>query len=609
MDFGIAKLVTSATQLTQTGFGIGTPAYMSPEQAQGLAEVGPEADIYALSVVLFELLTGRVPFDADTPVAVILKSIKDPLPMPRALSPDISEAIQAVIIKGTAKSPADRYTTVAELSVALEAALNESAREAAARTTLLRNAPTERLDEAAALAIRGGRFGWIAGVAAAVVLTTAAYFWIAREGVSPTPVPQPAVVQAPVASEEATVVASTTASVIDAGVLAFDRPVAGQIDHSGQRVDYAFDGIAGESVYFDHVRTTAGTRFVLIAPDGARMFETTSDHGPQALLQSGRYRLSAEAQGDARTEFEFTMWRLAEPAIDGGTIAPNVLIEGHTDLPGQIEQFRIDGKAGQQLTFVLDQASEVTDFRLVDPNGNRQIFTSDRDEGPIKLPRTGLYTLIADPRFDKPSRFEFTLRSPVKGRGDREPIATAGTAPATDKAATSVAGKATVPETVTPPKSTALGAPVVVTAAPSEPPQVEPQTVTAKRPGDDQAAPAAAPSSGGGLNQVTKGVTTQSDLLKLFGGPNLATVDPQGRDTWVYERTVTQTETRSATNAAAGGVDFSAFWSVGEASASASKSQTATTLSSGSSVHTVTVIVTFAPNRTVLDYTIKANYF
>jgi hypothetical protein len=118
-----------------------------------------------------------------------------------------------------------------------------------------------------------------------------------------------------------------------------------------------------------------------------------------------------------------------------------------------------------------------------------------------------------------------------------------------------------------------------------------------------------APAAAGGLPQVVKGVTTQADLIKLFGGPNLTSVDPQGRQTWVYERTVTQTDARSATHSASGNVDFSVFWGGGQAGAGASASQSATTLSHGSTIRTVTVVVSFAPDRTVADYTVKANYF
>ena len=108
MDFGIAKLLTAETALTQTGVGIGTPAYMSPEQAQGL-EVTAASDLYSLIIVLFEMLTGEQPYRAETPIASILRVINEPLPRLRTLVPGANERLESVIIKGTAKSPGDRY--------------------------------------------------------------------------------------------------------------------------------------------------------------------------------------------------------------------------------------------------------------------------------------------------------------------------------------------------------------------------------------------------------------------------------------------------------------------------------------------------------------------
>jgi tRNA A-37 threonylcarbamoyl transferase component Bud32/TolB-like protein/Tfp pilus assembly protein PilF len=125
MDFGIAKLLNAESGITQKGFGIGTPAYIAPEQATALAEVGPAADIYSLSVVLYEMLTGTVPFAAETPMAVMLKAINEPLPLPRSLSPDISDGLQQVILKGTAKEPNDRFHSAHELRDALQAVLDE----------------------------------------------------------------------------------------------------------------------------------------------------------------------------------------------------------------------------------------------------------------------------------------------------------------------------------------------------------------------------------------------------------------------------------------------------------------------------------------------------
>ena len=123
MDFGIAKLITSDAKLTQTGHLIGTPAYMAPEQSKAL-DVGPPTDIYALSVVLFEMLTGHTPFEADTPMAVVLKSLSDPMPMPRSFNAKISEELQGVILKGTAKDMKDRYQSAMEFSAALDRAMD-----------------------------------------------------------------------------------------------------------------------------------------------------------------------------------------------------------------------------------------------------------------------------------------------------------------------------------------------------------------------------------------------------------------------------------------------------------------------------------------------------
>jgi hypothetical protein len=120
-DFGIARIV-GGTQYTATGAILGTPAYMSPEQGQG--QGGDErSDVYALGVILYEMVAGRVPFDADTPLAVIYKHISDPLPLPRHLNPALPEAVEQVILKALAKRPEDRYQRVADMAQALADAL------------------------------------------------------------------------------------------------------------------------------------------------------------------------------------------------------------------------------------------------------------------------------------------------------------------------------------------------------------------------------------------------------------------------------------------------------------------------------------------------------
>jgi ligand-binding sensor domain-containing protein len=123
-DFGIAKLVAETAQFTASGAIIGTPAYMAPEQ--GMAEpVDHRCDIYALGVVLYELVTGRVPYEAETPLAVMLKHINDPLPLPRQLRPGLPEAVERVILKAMAKSPDDRFQSAREMIEALRTAVAE----------------------------------------------------------------------------------------------------------------------------------------------------------------------------------------------------------------------------------------------------------------------------------------------------------------------------------------------------------------------------------------------------------------------------------------------------------------------------------------------------
>jgi ligand-binding sensor domain-containing protein len=120
-DFGIAKLLETDSSFTGTGALIGTPAYMSPEQAQGLP-VDRRTDIYSLGIMLYEMVVERLPFEADTPLAIILKQISAPLPMPSSMKPGISPAIEQVLLKALAKNPADRYATMAEFSAAWRAA-------------------------------------------------------------------------------------------------------------------------------------------------------------------------------------------------------------------------------------------------------------------------------------------------------------------------------------------------------------------------------------------------------------------------------------------------------------------------------------------------------
>lgn len=127
-DFGLAKMVENAVELTGTGVGMGTPAYMSPEQGMG-KKVDHRTDIYALGIILFEMLTRQVPHKAETPIATVMKRINDPLPLPRSLNPDIPEAVERVILKALAVDPNLRFNSAGEMARALKAAYGSQAQE------------------------------------------------------------------------------------------------------------------------------------------------------------------------------------------------------------------------------------------------------------------------------------------------------------------------------------------------------------------------------------------------------------------------------------------------------------------------------------------------
>lgn len=112
MDFGIAR--AGNTTLTQTGSVLGTAHYVSPEQAQG-RELKPQSDLYSLGVVLYEAVTGRVPFDADTPVAIALKHVNEQPVRPTRINPSVSPDLERVIGRALAKDPAKRYATAEEM--------------------------------------------------------------------------------------------------------------------------------------------------------------------------------------------------------------------------------------------------------------------------------------------------------------------------------------------------------------------------------------------------------------------------------------------------------------------------------------------------------------
>ncbi|HRA30464.1 MAG TPA: protein kinase [Thermomicrobiales bacterium] len=145
-DFGIARLRSADAGLTEAGTAIGTAAYMAPEQASG-AEITPASDLYSAGVVVYEMLTGRLPFPGDNPVQVMYRHVNELPPPPRTINRSIPVALEAVILKSLAKSPDDRYPDAIAMRDAL---LNPTAAAAVIRPPAFD--PTERTAVSRAIA-------------------------------------------------------------------------------------------------------------------------------------------------------------------------------------------------------------------------------------------------------------------------------------------------------------------------------------------------------------------------------------------------------------------------------------------------------------------------
>ncbi|MBJ7458208.1 MAG: serine/threonine protein kinase [Thermoleophilaceae bacterium] len=171
-DFGIAHNPVDG-DLTQTGQMVGTAQYISPEQAQGKA-VANTSDLYSTGVVLFEMLTGKVPFDGESSVAIALQHINQPPPRPTAVNAAVPPVLDAVVLKAMAKSPVERFANADEFSQALERARDNLGAPAG---------KTEMRDAVAATptaAQNNRRRNWLiaAGIAAALLLAGLAYFFL-----------------------------------------------------------------------------------------------------------------------------------------------------------------------------------------------------------------------------------------------------------------------------------------------------------------------------------------------------------------------------------------------------------------------------------------------
>jgi eukaryotic-like serine/threonine-protein kinase len=177
-DFGIARAITVAggVRLTGTGIAVGTPAYMSPEQATAATRVDGRSDVYSLGCVLYEMVAGEPPFTGPSAQAVVARKLIDPVPSLRTVRESVPEALERVILKALARIAADRFATAGQFADALEEANAEvlAPRGASGRTVLARPAW---------LRVMGRRGTVLALGASAALLALGAWLWVRQSKV------------------------------------------------------------------------------------------------------------------------------------------------------------------------------------------------------------------------------------------------------------------------------------------------------------------------------------------------------------------------------------------------------------------------------------------
>jgi serine/threonine-protein kinase len=164
VDFGIAKGLAD-TDLTEDGGGFGTAAYLSPEQAAGLMAT-PASDVYSLGVVAFELITGQLPFSAESAVGFAMRHVNDDPPAPSEFTPGVPPQIDAVVLRALEKDPTRRWSSAGEFARALQTWRDRQTR------------PLEEIDAAAAPNSAGGALGPTVVVAMLVLIALAALIWL-----------------------------------------------------------------------------------------------------------------------------------------------------------------------------------------------------------------------------------------------------------------------------------------------------------------------------------------------------------------------------------------------------------------------------------------------
>lgn len=249
------------------------------------------------------MLTGQAPYGADTPMAVMLKTVNDPIPLSRALSTDISENLQQILLKGLAKDSNNRYATVRQMQEALRYATREGSQPAAPGATEIlqtQQVPEPRADRSRPQSMATAKYvRYGLAVAAVAVISIVSYLALKPESG-----------RIPHVSEQASTKLMEQQIAIEA--LSFGEYTQGKTTIPGQTVtypiEYPIEAKAGQTLYFDLIEDTAHIDYTLTAPDDSpTVFNSTRDVDPVTLEQSGTFTLRVDPPNEKISKFAFVV--------------------------------------------------------------------------------------------------------------------------------------------------------------------------------------------------------------------------------------------------------------------------------------------------------------
>jgi len=423
-DFGIAKILASASpRLTQTDAIMGTPAYISPEQAQA-TKVDQRSDIYSLGIILYEMVTGRVPYVADTPLAVILKHVTDSLPLPSSVKADIPESIEQVILKALAKNPDDRFNDVTEFLNAWKRALElkdtvisrlaeptRVATPSASHPTQGMPAPVSTIS-----AKSDKRPRWLVGglVGLCLLLAVAGILFIRSNWDNFSFFNQ-----------------TSSSSSGDATVDEFEIEIgeevkagepgsgAGSIEAAGSKDVYTFSAESGQQIYVHIIEppSTSDSIDIYMTDDvGTNVFSSCLQCGDPGLItleRGGEYTLTVGNNDPTMVgtgSYRLKLWDVPDPDEFGIDLDKEISRDkpgegaGYVENPGWHDLYTFTAEAGQAVYFQVTEQPRTSDeisWRVEDEAGSVLFDTCLQcgDPGLITLERGGLYTITVGSQY------------------------------------------------------------------------------------------------------------------------------------------------------------------------------------------------------------------